>query len=322
MPHCYPKRSQYKYTRKPYRVRNWREYETALCKRGELTLWFSEEAIEGWHAPASSKPGGQRIYSDLAIETALTVRAVYRLGLRQTEGFLRSVLALLALNVRIPDHSTLSRRSKHLDNIRACVSTANGPVHVLVDSTGLKVHSGRECPDQTRSRRVWRKLHLAVDAVTGEVLASEVATHRSADSTLIRGLLSRIPSARASMTADGAYDVRSVYEAIDARPSDQPTKVIIPPRRNARLSGKSGRVLYQRDQTIPSIRDIGRRRWQKESGYTRRSLVETAIYRYKTIIVRRLRSRTLPSQMTEARLACAIINKMTQQGMPDSYCAA
>ena len=110
MPYRYPKRSQYKYTKKPYRVRNWPAYETAVRKRGELTLWFSEEAIEAWHAPASGKPGGRRIYSDLAIEAALTVRTVYRLGLRQTEGFLRSVSALLNLEIRIPDHSTLSRR--------------------------------------------------------------------------------------------------------------------------------------------------------------------------------------------------------------------
>ncbi len=108
MPYRYPKRSQYKYTKKPYRVRNWSAYETALQKPGERTLWFSEEAIEPWHAPASGKPGGRRIYSDLAIEAALTVRTVYRLGLRQTEGFLRSVSALLNLEIRAPDHSTLA----------------------------------------------------------------------------------------------------------------------------------------------------------------------------------------------------------------------
>jgi len=292
-----------------------------LCKRGELTLWFSEKAIEVWHAPASPRPGGRRIYSDLAIETALTIRSVYWLGLRQTEGFLRSVSALLGLSIRIPDHSTLSRRAKPLECLRSPSITRKGPVHLLIDRTGLKVHSGNDPSEATTSsHRSWRKLHLSVDAGTGEILASEVTTHRVSDSTQVRELLSQIPCALASMTADGAYDSSSVYEAVEERCSDLPTIVVIPPRRNARMRGKPGPG--QRDQTIQSIRDIGRRRWQKDSGYTRRSLVETAISRYKVLIGRRLRGRTLPTQRTEANIACAIINKMTRLGMPDSYCAA
>ncbi len=127
--------------------------------------------------PPTSAPGGQRIYSDLAIQTALTVRSVYRLGLRQTEGFLRSVSALLGLNIRIPDPSTISLRSKHLGSIRASMSANSGPVHILVDSAGLRVHSGSE-PRDEKSWRRWRKLHLAIDAKTGEFLASELSAHR------------------------------------------------------------------------------------------------------------------------------------------------
>lgn len=321
MPHCYPKRSQYKYTKKPYRVRNWREYETALRKRGELTLWFSEEVIQAWHAPAGSRPGGQRIYSDLAIETALTVRAVYRLGLWQTEGFLRSVCTLLALNIRIPDHSTLSRRSKQLDGVPVRTAGANEAVHILIDSTGLKVHSGNGFPGHVYGRRAWRKLHLAVDADTGEILASELTTHQVRDSSQVPGLLNQVSSDLASATADGAYDSLPVYEAIENHHSDELVRIIIPPRRNARLSRKYGSDASQCDHNVCMIREMGRRRWQKESGYTRRSLVETAIYRYKTIIGRRLRSRTMPSQRTEVRIACAILNTMTHLGMPDSYCA-
>ena len=149
----YPKRSQLKYTKKPYKVRNWPEYETGLRRRGDLTLWFSDEAIKAWHAPTDAKPGGQRIYSDLAIETALTVRAVYGLALRQTEGFLKSVSTLLGLSSRIPDHSTLSRRSKQLNRICNCSTDAGGPIHILIDSTGLKIHRGTEYPHQLRNRR-------------------------------------------------------------------------------------------------------------------------------------------------------------------------
>ncbi len=173
MSYRYPKRSQYKYTKKPYHVRNWPAYETALRKRGELTLWFSEDAIDAWQAPASGKPGGQRVYSDLAIETALTVRAVYHLGLRQTEGFLRSVSSLLDLQIRVPDHSTLSRRSMTLVPIRICLVGREDPAHILINSTGLKVHRGRG-PRDKQNRRQWRKLHLVVDADTGDILASEL----------------------------------------------------------------------------------------------------------------------------------------------------
>jgi len=94
MGYRYPKRSQLKYTKQRYRARNWREYETGLRKRGDLTLWFSEEAISAWRAPPSEKPGGQTVYSDLAIEAGLTVRLVYGLALRQTESFLRSISTL------------------------------------------------------------------------------------------------------------------------------------------------------------------------------------------------------------------------------------
>lgn len=146
MRHRYPKRSQLKHTRKRYRVRNWPEYEAALRTRGDLTLWFSDDAIQAWEAPASCQPGGQRIYSDLAIETALTVRAVYGLALRQTEGFLKSISKLLGLRIRIPNHSTLSRRSTQLERIRHCSAGAGRPVHILIDSTGVRVHRGINCP--------------------------------------------------------------------------------------------------------------------------------------------------------------------------------
>ena len=322
MPYRYPKRSQYKCTKQPYHVRNWLAYETALRRRGELTLWFSEEAIQAWHPPTSGRPGGQRVYSDLAIETALTVRTVYHLGLRQAEGFLRSVSALLNLKIRIPDHSTLSRRAMTLPPVQMCPTGSDGLVHILIDSTGLKMHRGTACPAQPRNRRAWRKLHLVVDAVSAEILASELTTHQTRDSSHVPGLLCQVDGELASAAADGAYDVAPVYEAIAKHSTERSPRVVIPPRRNARVSRRPTAATNQRNHNIRWICDVGRRRWQKESGYTRRNLVETAIFRFKTIIGRRLRSRTLPSQQTEVRIACSIINTMTQLGMPESYCAA
>ena len=168
MGHRYPKRTQLKHTKQRYCVRNWPQYEAGLRKRGDLTLWFSDEAIAAWRAPTGEKPGGQPVYSDLAIEAGLTVRLVYGLALRQTEGFLQSISTLLDLGLRIPDHTTLSRRSKDL-KVRLRPSARHGPVHIMIDSTGLRVHSGNSDVSPPK-RRAWRKLHLVIDADTGDVL--------------------------------------------------------------------------------------------------------------------------------------------------------
>ena len=199
----YPKRTQLKHTKQRYRVRNWREYEAGLRKRGDLALWFSEEAITAWRAPTGEKPGGQPVYSDLAIEAGLTVRLVYGLALRQTEGFLQSISALLDLGLRIPDHTTLSRRSKNLI-MRIPVPANDGPLHIMIDSTGLRVHSGNMPGSSPPKRRAWRKLHIVIDADTGNILASTLTTHRARDAARFRELLSQVDHDVVSVMADVA----------------------------------------------------------------------------------------------------------------------
>ena len=170
----YPKRSQYKHAKqKKYHVRNWAEYNEGLRRRGDLTVWFDEEAIANWMADKTGKPGGQRVYSDLAIETSLVVRMVYKLAYRQTEGFLNSIASLLGLGIEIPDYSTLCRRSRLLrKKLRIPKAASSQPIHLMIDSTGLRIHVGtaRKPPKQ----RAWRKLHIAVDRKTGNIVASEL----------------------------------------------------------------------------------------------------------------------------------------------------
>ena len=163
----YPKRSQYKHAKTPYRIRNWPVYEAGLRKRGDLTIWFSDDAIKSWRAPTSDRPGGQRIYANIAIEAALTIRRVFHLPLRLTEGFLRSLADMLEVEIPIPDHTTLCRRLKTLGELSFPSVANDQPIHLLIDSTGLRIHVGnlRKPP----KRRTWRKLHLAVDANTGEI---------------------------------------------------------------------------------------------------------------------------------------------------------
>jgi hypothetical protein len=313
----YPKRSQYKYAKSRYRVQNWAEYEAGLRKRGDLTVWLSDAALQAWREPASGKPGGQRTYADIAIEAALTIGMVFHLPLRQTEGFLRSLVQLLELDLPIPDHTTLSRRLQKLKGIRFRGLATERPIHLLIDSTGLRIHVGHmQNPPRNRS---WRKLHLAVDAASGEIVASALTARRTHDSTQIPALLEQIPDPVASLSADGAYDTKAVYEAAHERGEGRAVRVLIPPGRDARLSSKSSAALQERDRNIRSIREIGRREWHTSSGYSTRSLVENTVFRYKTILGRRMRSRTFDGERVEVQIARKVLNTMTRLGMPDSY---
>ena len=312
----YPKRSQYKYAKSQYRIRNWPEYEDGLRNRGDLTVWLSDAALDAWRAPASGKPGGQRTYSDLAVEAALTIRMVFHLPLRQTEGFLRSLADLLELELPVPDHTTLSRRLKNLGNLRFRRLAADGPIHLLIDSTGLRIHVGhlRKPP----KRRVWRKLHLAVNADTGEVLASDLTNRRTADCVRVPGLLDQIDDRVASLLADGAYDAGAVYEAVQGKGDGSRVTVLIPPGRGAQPSSVRSPGQRERNRNIRSVRKLGRHEWYTNSGYSRRSLVENTVFRYKSILGHRMRSRSLDNQRVEVGLACKILNTMTSLGMPDS----
>src|SRR5918912_1681491 len=168
--------------RAQYRVRNWPQYDAGLKQRGDLTLWLAEAAIARWHAPRRTTPGGQASYSNLAIELVLTLRLVFHLALRQAEGFVTSVLRLLGLELPVPDHTTLSRRGRAVAN-RAPHVVPHGPVHLLIDSTGLKLLGKGEWDGEKhgRARRSWRKLHLAVDAETGEITASVLTGKEAGD---------------------------------------------------------------------------------------------------------------------------------------------
>ena len=317
----YPKRCQYKHAKqKKYHVRNWAEYNEGLRRRGDLTVWFDEEAIANWKADKTGKPGGQRVYSDMAIETGLVVRMVYKLAYRQTEGFLHSIASLLGLGIEIPDYSTLCRRSRLLrKKLRIPKAASTQPIHLMIDSTGLRIHVGnaRKPPKQ----RAWRKLHIAVDRETGNIVASELTASRARDATRVPALLTQIQAPLVSVAADSAYDKEAVYEAIEAHSPGRRTRVVIPPQRNATLSQNSNTAMQERDRHIRAIERHGRREWYKLSGYTKRSMVENAVYRYKAIIGPEMRARTLARQRVEHRIGCEILNKMAALEMPDTYCA-
>ena len=260
------------------------------------------------------------VFPDMAIETGLVVRMVYKLAYRQTEGFLHSIASLLGLGIEIPDYSTLCRRSRLLrKKLRIPKAASTQPIHLMIDSTGLRIHVGnaRKPPKQ----RAWRKLHIAVDRETGNIVASELTASRARDATRVPALLTQIQAPLVSVAADSAYDKEAVYEAIEAHSPGRRTRVVIPPQRNATLSQNSNTAMQERDRHIRAIERHGRREWYKLSGYTKRSMVENAVYRYKAIIGPEMRARTLARQRVEHRIGCEILNKMAALGMPDTYCA-
>ncbi len=237
---------------------------------------------------------------------------------RQTEGLLGSLMRLLGLTLPVPDHTTFSRRSVDLE-VAAALSRTDGPVSVVIDSTGLKVFGKGEWRLEKHgghARRNWRKLHLAVDPDTGEILASELTSHEEGDASLVGPLLDQIKRPIGTLLADGAYDGEPVYRSVAAH--SPAAEVIIPPRSTAVPSDTAASAPSQRDRHIQRIAERGRLGWQRAVRYGRRSLGEVAMMRYKQVISRSLGARSLPAQKVEAAVACKIMNIMTSLGMPVS----
>jgi len=227
---------------------------------------------------------------------------------------------LLGVDVGVPDHTTFSRRSPGLGLAATLAQAqASGPVHVVSDATGLMVYGAGEWLVEThgeRGIRTWRKLHLAVDPNSGEILASELTSNDEGDASQVGPLLGQILGPIASVTADGAYDGEPVSRAVAERQPDSPVAVVIPPRSTAVPSPDAGTTPSQRDRHIDMIQAKERLGWQKAAGCGRRSHAETAMFRYKAVIGSGLRARTLPAQKTETRVACSVLNRMTRLGKP------
>jgi len=305
-----------------YRVRNWADYNQSLVNRGSITVWIDEEVIANWHPepPDQRQRGGQTKYSDQAIECLLMLKAVYGLPYRQTIGFAQSIFDLLDVDISMPDYTLLCKRSGSL-SVDLAPSQSDDPKHIVVDSTGLKIYGEGEWKVRqhgSSKRRTWRKFHLSADDKTQELQAVVVTEASVDDAEAGKKLLTETPGEIAQVSGDGAYDKRKFYNAAAKR---QVKRITIPPRRDAKIwqHGNSKKAPLPRDENLRYIRRKGRKTWKRDAGYHRRSLAETAVFRFKTIFGNTLSTRTLSRQVTEVRIKSAALNRMTRLGMPDSY---
>ncbi len=313
---------RHKFEKAKYKISNWPEYNNALKQRGNINIWFQTDIKDQWYykKPKNANRGRQKIYFDKAIIACLTLGQVFNnQKLRQTEGFVTSVVKLMGLSLNVPDFSTFSRRMAELEipNLSKSINS-NEIINIIIDSTGLKIYGQgewHECKHGLKKRKNWRKLHLAIDEKEQKIVASELTTQDVGDLTQAPILLDEVNNRMESVFADGAYDSINFINYIEAKGA----KAIIPPKNCDLLSENYKDFLTQRDQHILDIFLKGRLKWQEDSGYNFRSLVETAMFRYQQIIGTKLKSIKFANQKVESKIACIILNNMNDLGMPESY---
>jgi Transposase DDE domain len=302
-----------------YRVKNWSDYDKALVKRGSITFWLTDDFEKKWRHTGEKQRGSQFDYSDQAVLVMLTVKEVFHLTNRQTEGFMRSLFALMKLSLPVPDHSTLSKRGKDLKVNLPKKSSQR--LNIVMDSTGLKIYGEGEWKVRQHGvskRRTWRKLHVGANPDDGEIQAVILTENSVSDGDVVKTLLQQIEQDVAKFAADGAYDKRKVYDSLNAHSPE--VNILIPPRKNARIwkHGNTKTQRLKRDENLRSIRKQGRQEWKKQSGYHVRSLAETTMFRLKIIFGDGLSARLIETQTTQALVRCAALNRMTHLGMPQS----
>lgn len=296
-----------------YQTKNWPSYNTALKQRGSLSIWFDPEMT--WEPPPSGKRSGQQDYSDAAIQACLTLKVLFGMPLRQTTGFVESLLRLAGLDWAVPDYSTLSRRQKTL-HVSLSYRGGTGALNLLIDSTGIKSKGEGEWNARKHGgskRRIWRKIHIGIDEETLEVRAVEVTTSNVGDAPMLPELMNQISPDQdiGSVTADGAYDTRKCHDAIAARNAH----AVIPPRKNAKPWKPTSAGAIARNDAISASRYLGRTIWKRWSGYHRRSRVESKMHCVKRL-GQSLMARDFDRQVAEIQIRVAALNRYTALGIP------
>jgi IS5 family transposase len=305
-----------------YQTHNWNQYNMALIQRGNISFWIDQETLDNWrNEQKTGKKGASNTYADVAILLCLTFRVLWKMPLRQTQGFVMGLFSMMKLDLQVPHYTTLCRRMPALD-VPLLPKTSNEPIHVVIDSTGVKVYGEGEWKVKWHGkskRRTWYKMHIAFDEATHEVLSCVTTDASGDDRTTLPAVLDNLPDDIAIRQAslDGIYDTE---ECRDLLHSKGIARVTIPPRKNAVIAQRKhpDKTPLERDEDLRYIRRHGRAKWKRESGYSRRSLAETGMSRIKGIFGSRFASRGLARGSVEGAIRCQLLNKMTSLGMPQT----
>ena len=277
-----------------------------MINRGDLTFWLSEDVIHSWNGDLNQRMDRPKLYSDLAIETALTLRLLFKLPLRQTEGFLKSIFGLMNFDPSVPDHTTLSSRHQTLKTKFKRIGKPIGRVDLVIDSTGLVIHGeGRwTCHKHgKRKRRGWQKLYIGVSH--GLIVANQLSEDRTTDGEIAPHLIHQVEQID-SITADKGYDQSRVYEAANDTLKEG-GQINIHPRANAVISASDEAALRQRNLHVKSIDEDGELAWRRTSGYYGQSTVENMFFLYKKMIGDELRARGKNSRRVNFVIVCNIL---------------
>lgn len=303
-----------------YKVRNWPEYNESLKKRGSLSLWISEDAIEKWQSPKTPHfIGAPQQYSDDAILCMMTLKVVYGLPYRQLIGFILSIFAFMKVILKVPHFTTVAARAKLLGKHFKRLSKVS-PSDLVFDSSGFKIYGEGEWKVRQhgkQKRRRWKKFHIGVCPTTHEVIVAEVTELETADCEIGPKLLKKAPQSVKKAIGDGAYDTWECYKSA----YEKGQKLIVPPREGAIFNEREEEWQKGRNDAVCQIIGLGndeeaRRLWKKLVGYHKRSLAETGFSRLKGIFGPELFSKCIDNQEVELNLKAYVLNKMTRQGMP------
>ena len=313
------------------KIKNWSEYNKSLKNRGNLSIFISESIIKDGRIvfpKKADKVGRPKKYTDEFIEFALSVRELFRLPFRQTIGLIEYLFSLMGLSTDdLPDYTTLSRRMPSL-NVRYYDNNAcdkNGIV-MLIDSSGFKVFGEGEWMVRKHGatyRRTLRETHIALDYKTRDIIGFINTSAHVHDNTQLKPLLSQVMNQNGyevdTVIGDGAYDANDNYK-LSKRLG---IKFLAPLRKDAveHLNSFHYQVYdtpgwEERNAVVRHVEEFGLDGWKADVDYGRRSLVENAFYRWKTIFGGNLKSRKTDTQFTEQCLRAKIINNFNRIGLP------
>ena len=325
MPNKYLNNKGIEIKKQKYKTTNWSVYNKALVNRGDVEVWLGNDAVDKWYEEdqVNTGHGTPQAYTDFAILVCHQMRQVYRLPLRQTEGFINSIFRMMKLNIKCPSYSMLSKRLCKL-NIECPMykkdCRSDDSVHAIaIDSTGLK-RFGRDEWHQEKhkvdAKRSWRKWHAGVDQ-NHYIVGCKLTARSVPDDKVVPDIVKQIGKKIEHFTGDKAYDSNEVYRIISENNPD--SHIVIPPKKGAVVTDKSH---AKRNVNTEEVDDIGVMAWQKKNKYGQRNYSELAMQRYKRILGNKLHSREFSRQEQEAMIGASILNKMTSLGMPQSYRSA